>query len=79
MSTIVGMPVPAPSQDARAVVTGAVVGLIVIATVCLLPPQPLCQIIVAAIAALNHRRRIPLPPTKPDLPLHMLRLPHPVA
>ena len=51
--------------------TVAVVGLIVTATVCLPLPQPLCQIIVPTIAALNHRRRIAPPPTKLNFPLHM--------
>jgi hypothetical protein len=57
--------------------TVAVVGLIVIATVCLLLPQPLCQIIVPTIAAPNHSRRILLPPAKPNFPLHMALSPIP--
>jgi hypothetical protein len=57
--------------------TVADVGLIVIATVCLLLPQPLCQIIVPTIAAANHSRRIVLPPAKLNFSLHMILSPHP--
>jgi hypothetical protein len=55
--------------------TVADVGLIVIATVCLLLPQPLGQIIIPTTAALNHSRGIELPPAKLSFPLHMVLSP----